>query len=176
MFNLGDSFGFRRSAEFLFSGAEGRFSVPVSGSFLQGDLVEIDPASAGYVIKSATDKVLLPGVRGLLVQVDQLFIEPGLTRNVVFNTRDLSAVINDAPCVIATGAGLKVWVKNLASVTGTAGRRSYSAETRCSLTSLAVGDFVKWDGTKFVKGASAGVSVGVCTALQSAGFEFTLLA
>lgn len=173
MHNLGDSFGFRRSDEILHSGAEANFKVPVSGAFLQGDLVEIDPASPGYLKKSATDKPLVPGVRGLLVQYGQLRIEPGLTGTVVFNTRDLSKVVNDAPAVIVTGAGIKVWVKNLASVSAP-GRRAYSAETRVTLASLAVGDLVQWDGSKFVEATAPANAIGTVTKVTSSGAEFTL--
>lgn len=174
MHSLGDSFGFRRSDEDLHSGAEANFKVPTTGTFLQGDVVEIDPANPGYLKKSATDLPLVPGVRGLLVQYGQLFITPGLTRPLVFNTRDLSTVINDAAAVIVTGAGIKVWVKNLTAVTGVAGRRSYAAETRVTLAGLAVGDLVQWDGSKFIEATAPANAVGTVTKVTSTGVEFTL--
>jgi hypothetical protein len=174
MHNLGDSFGFRRSDEILHSGAEANFKVPVSGTFLQGDVVEIDPASPGYLKKSATDLPLVPGVRGLLVQYGQLRVSPGLTRSEIFNTRDLSAVINDAPAVIVTGGGIKVWVKNLAAQTGVAGKRNYAAETRVTLSGLAVGDLVQWDGSKFIEATAPANAIGTVTKVTSSGVEFTL--
>jgi hypothetical protein len=173
MHNLGDSFGFRRSDEDLHSGAEANFKVPVSGTFLQGDVVEIDPASPGYLKKSATDLPLVPGVRGLLVQYGLLRVSVGLVGQEIFNTRDLSKVFNDAPAVIVTGAGLKVWVKNLAAVT-TAGRRPYSAETRVTLAGLAVGDLVQWDGSKFIEATAPANAIGTVTKVTSTGAEFTL--
>lgn len=174
MHNLGDSFGFRRSEESLWTGAEGGFKVPASGTFLQGDLVEIDPASPGYLKKSAANAPLIPGFRGLLVQTDQLFVSAGLTRPEIYNTRDLSAVVNDAYAVIATGAGLKVWVKNLLAVTG-AGRRNYAAETRCDVTGIVLGDLVAWDGSKYVETATAANAVGRVTGeITASGFTFVL--
>jgi hypothetical protein len=175
MHNLGDSFGFRRSDEILWSGAEGGFKTPVGVTLLQGDMVEIDPASPGYLKKSLTNLPLVPGVRGLLVQYDQLFVESGLTRPVIFNTRDLSTTIEDTYAVIATGAGLKVWVKNLAAVT-TGARRHYSAETRCTVASVAVGDLIGWDGSKFVEVTSPiTVAIGTVTGeVTASGFTFTL--
>lgn len=175
MHNLGDSFGFRRSDESLFSGAEGGFKVPAGATgWKQGDLVTIDPANPGYLKLAAANSPLVPGVTGLLVQYDQLFVTAGLTRDVVHNTRDLSEIVPGAPAVIATGAGLKVWVKNLAAVTG-AGRRNYSTETRCTATGIAVGDKIAWDGSKYVETATAAATIGTVTGeISSAGFTFVL--
>lgn len=173
MHNFGDSFGFRRSDEILHSGAEANLKVPTTGTFLQGEVVELDPANPGYVKRSATDLPLVPGIRGLLVQYGQLRLEPGLVGQVIFNTRDLSRVVNDAATVVVTGAGIKVWVKNLAAVTAGGGRRTYGAETRVTLAGLAIGDWVKWDGTKFVEGLEAN-AIGTVTKVTADGVEFTL--
>lgn len=175
MHNLGDSFGFRRSDESLWSGAEGGFKVPADATdWKQGDLVTIDPANPGYLKLADAGAALVPGVTGLLVQYDQLFVSAGLTRDVVYNTRDLGAIVPGAPAVIATGAGLKVWVKNLAAVTGS-GRRNYPAETRCVATGIALGDSVSWDGAKYVETADTAAVIGTVTGeITSAGFTFVL--
>lgn len=175
MHNLGDSFGFRRSDESLWSGAEGGFKVPADATdWKQGDLVTIDPANPGYLKLAAAGALLVPGVTGLVVQYDQLFISAGLTRNEVYNTRDLGVIVAGAPAVIATGAGLKVWVKNLAAVTGS-GRRAYPAETRCTATSIAVGDKISWDGAKYVETTDPTKTIGTVTGeITSAGFTFVL--
>ena len=174
MHNLGDSFGFRRSDETLWSGAEGGFKVPADANWKQGDLVTIDPANPGYLKLAAAGALLVPGVTGLVVQYDQLFISAGLTRNEVYNTRDLGVIVAGAPAVIATGAGLKVWVKNLAAVTAS-GRRAYPAETRCTATSIAVGDKISWDGAKYVETTDPTKTIGTVTGeITSAGFTFVL--
>jgi hypothetical protein len=174
MHNFGDSFGFRRSDEILHSGAEANLKVPATGTFLQGDVVELDPANPGYVKKSAANAPLVPGIRGLLVQYGELRNEPGLTRNVIHNTRDLSAVVNDAQTVVVTGAGIKVWVKNLAQVTAGSGRRAYAAEDRITLASLVLGDLVAWTGTKFARTTDAAAAIGTVTKVTATGAEFTL--
>lgn len=173
MHNFGDSFGFRRSDEILHSGAEANLKTPTTGTFLQGDLVEIDAANPGYVKRSAANAPLIPGVRGLLVQYGELRNEPGLTGTVVFNTRDLSQVVNDRQMVIVTGAGIKVWVKNLDAVS-TAGRRAYAAETRVTLTAMVVGDLVAWDGTRFARTIDPAAAIGTVTKVTATGAEFTL--
>lgn len=179
MHSLGDSFGFRRSDEDLHSGAESNFKVPATQVaeeqvYLQGDLVEIDSASPGYVVRSAADAPLVPGVRGLLVQYGQLLVSAGLTRNTIFQTRDLSEVVLDAPTVIVTGAGIKVWVKNLDAVAAGTGRRTYAAEERCDTASVTLGSLVKWDGNKFVHTTDADKAVGTVTSVTADGFEFVL--
>lgn len=180
MRNFGDSFGFRRLTDDFMSGAEGGFKVLTGASLLQGDLVEIDPAHPGYLVKSASGAVLVPGFRGILVQRDEM-LDPKLNRLPVVNTRDLSQIVPERHAIIMTGAGIKVWYKNLAADTRT-GYRNYAAETRLDLTGIVVGSTVGWDGSKYVatRAASQGVTaipaIGTVTLVESdgSGFEFTL--
>ena len=197
MHNLGDSFGFRRSYEDFWSGAEGGYKLPldpaggnVLSNLLQGDLVTVDlttttvsPTMNGALKKAPADTVLVPGFTGLVVQYDQLFISAGLTRPVIFQTRDLSQLIPNTYAVIATGAGLKVWVRNLPAVTGP-NRRNYPAETRCALTGesgavAAPGALVAWDGAKYVPTTNEAHAIGtitgeVYTTAGGEGFTFVL--
>lgn len=175
MHSFGRSFGLRKSDEDLQSGAEGGFRVPLTGTFLQGDLVEIDAASPGYLKKSADGAPLVPGVRGLVLQYDQLFKTPGVTGPRVYTDRSLSQVINGELAVILTGAGIKAWVRNLAAVTASAGHLGWAAETRCTATGIALADMVKWDGDKYVKTSTAAEAIGQVTGeISATGFAFVL--
>lgn len=182
MHSLGDSFGFRRSNEHLFSGPENA-RIPFGFTGLQGDLVQIDPASADGVLSSsllksaAANAVLVPGYCGLLVQYEEFVTSDGINQQPILNTRDLSRVRPGLMALIVTGAGLKVWVKNLAAVTASATApqyKAYSAETRVTLTSMVVGDMVRWTGSVYARTTDATQSIGTVTRVTSSGAEFTL--
>lgn len=148
--DYGLNFGFRRSDESVLV-REGRLKVPVTGTFRLGSLVEFDASSAGYLKQSAANAVGEGATCGLLVQ------EEIWDRSIYAPTRIDSfyygVARNNRLAVIAAGAGAKVWFKNTAAQTRADGR-SISAVTMLDLTSVAVGDYLKWDGSKFVKSSS----------------------
>ena len=155
--DYGLNFGFRVSDESYRSGNVGDFKVPATGAFFQGMVVEIDPAAPGYIKKSAADGPIEPSYRGLLIQEDSFLMD--VHTNQVKSSVDLSAVRNDALCSIWTGAGITVWLKNTGATTRV-GQRPAAAVTILTATGLVVGDYLSWDGGKFVKAASAAVAVG----------------
>jgi hypothetical protein len=78
MTDYGLNFGFRRTLGDA-SVREGRYRVPKTGDFYQGDLVTIDHAAPGFVKKAAADAKIEPGVTGFLIQEFELasIYEPG---------------------------------------------------------------------------------------------------
>jgi len=143
----GLNFGFRRSDE---SGrnSEGRFKTPVSGAIRLGSAVEIDPASPGYLKKSAANAVPTPGKSGLLVQ-EENFIRN--TYDVVgYDSYDNGVALLDKLSVITYGTGTKVWFKNTGAETRADGR-VITAVTMVTVAGLIVGDYLGWDGSKWVE-------------------------
>ena len=154
MSDYGQNFGFRRSDEHLRSGNEGRFRVPKTGVFKQGDLVTIDTANPGYVKKADANANLEPGFTGILIQ-EEVHLLP-YPANKAKDT-----VVNRNLCSIWTGAGLKIWLRNTAARTIVA-------------PDLAVGDHVEWDGSKYVKSTDPGI--GRVTAAAADYAEVSLAA
>lgn len=176
--DYGLNFGFRRSDETMRSGNEGRQKVPATGTFLQGDLVELDPANPGFIKKSAAGAPIEPGFRGLLIQEEgwdqSIYSAPpgdSFTRGTVRNGR---------LCSIWTGAGLKIWLKNTAAQTRADGR-VIAARTAVTAVALAIGDLVEWDGAKFVEAtgiddaAKTARAVGRCTLSDGVGYAEIVL-
>jgi hypothetical protein len=155
--NYGLNFGFRVSDESYRSGNVGDFMVPTTGIFTQGMVVEVDPANPGYIKKSAADAPVEPSFRGLLIQEDSFLHD--IHTNQVKSSVDLAAVRNGALCSIWTGAGIQVWLKNT-KATARLGQRPAAAVDIVVAVGLNVGDFLSWDGAKFVKAASAAVAIG----------------
>jgi len=173
MSDYGLNFGFRRSDESMRSGNEGRQKVPATGTWFQGDLVTFDPANPGYIMKAAADAPIAPGYTGLLIQEDAWDL--GVHGNQYKTSVDLRTVINDRLCSIWTGGGLKIWLKNTAATTK-AGQRAAAAVTVVTVAGLAIGDYLKWDGAKYVEGASEAVSVARVTSTNGVDYvEATLL-
>lgn len=152
MSDYGYNFGFRRSDESMRSGNEGRLKVPAAGTFHQGDVVTFDPANPGYIKMAAAATPIEPGFTGLLIQEDAW--DRGVHGNQVATSQDLDQVINDRLCSIWTGAGLKIWLKNTPA-TAKAGQRARDARTVVTVAGLAIGDYIAWDGAKFVEAADA---------------------
>lgn len=177
---FGDSFGFRRSSEYLWSGPESRFRIPTTATaatyWLQGNVVTLDPDNAGELKIAADDAPIVPGVTGLLIQYDRFISPDNFTTFPVTRTRDLSQVKPGLLANVVTGAGIKVWVKNLDAVAASATRKGYDAEVRVDLTGLVVGSYIGWSGTDFEVKATAATAIGTVTAVTSTGCEFTLLA
>jgi hypothetical protein len=148
--DYGLNFGFLRSDESSRSAAEGRFKTPVGSSLLLGTMVEIDPASPGYLKQSAADAEVVTGYCGLLLQElewDRSIYESeaGLVDTLMKGVAKANRL-----AVITSGAGTKVWFKNTSSVTRADGR-VVAGRTMATLTGVAVGDQLGWDGSKWVE-------------------------
>jgi hypothetical protein len=144
--DYGLNFGFLRSDESL-RGTEGRFKTPVGSSLLIGSVVEINPASAGYLKQSATSAVPKAGFCGLLVQeldFDRSIYESDVS---LLDSFQLGVAKANRLSVLTWGAGVKIWLKNTAGQTRADGR-VISARTMFS-GSPAVGATMFWDGAKF---------------------------
>lgn len=149
MSDYGRNFGFLRSDEHV-RVSEGRFKTPVGSSLLLGTVVEIDPASAGYMKQSATNPTFITGYCGLLLQ------ELAWDRSIYdapadgLDSYQLGVAKADRLSIITGGHGVKVWYKNTASETRADGR-AISARTMFTAAGVAVGDVLGWDGSKFVE-------------------------
>jgi hypothetical protein len=147
--DYGLNFGFRRSDESV-RGSEGRLKVPATGTFRLGSLVKFDKDNSGYLKAAAADEVGSGGYIGLLVQEeiwDRSIYAPDRVDSFSYGVAR-----NNRLAVIAFGAGTKVWFKNTQQQTRADGR-TISAVTMVSFAGgIAVGDYLKWDGSKFVKG------------------------
>lgn len=180
MHSFGNSFGFRRSNEHLHSGPQSA-RIPLTFIGLQGDLVTIDAASGStlgvpYLKVAPANSVIEPGVTGLLVQYEEFITADGINRESILNTRELSRVRVGQLANIVTGAGLKIWLKNLPAVvtSGSLQYKAYGAETRITMTSLVLGDMVKWTGTVYARTTTAAESIGRVTRVTTTGAEISL--
>lgn len=145
--DYGLNFGFRRSDESV-RYAEGRLKTPATGSaLLLGAAVELDPASLGYLKKSAANAEPRTGSHGLLLQEESHIF--GLFDVLTHDSIDLGAAKLDTLSVITAGPGTKVWFRNTPAYSRPP--RSKGAVTLLSLTSVAVGDQLGWDGAKWIK-------------------------
>lgn len=150
MSDYGLNFGFLRSDESSRSAAEGRCKTPVGSALLLGTMVEINPASLGYLKQSAANAALITGFSGLLLQElewDRSIYESDA--HLVDSFMKGVAKPNKL-AVITSGPGTKVWFKNTAGVTRADGR-VISARTLFTAAGLAVGDNLGWDGSKWVE-------------------------
>lgn len=150
MSDYGLNFGFLRSDESSRSAAEGRYKTPAGSALLLGTMVEINPASPGYLKQSAADAAAVTGYSGLLLQ--ELEFERSIYESdaSLVDTLMKGVAKPNRLAVITSGAGTKVWLKNTATVTRADGR-VVSGRTLVDLTGLAVGDSLGWDGAKWVK-------------------------
>lgn len=147
--DYGLNFGFRRSDEQT-SVREGRFKTPVGSALQMGSAVEIDPASAGYIKKSAANAAPVTGKSGLLVQEESNFF--GLFEVQDHDSLDLGIAKADKYSIVWSGQGTKVWMRNTAAYSRFG--RTKAAVTVVDLTGVAVGDQLGWDGSKWVKAVS----------------------
>jgi hypothetical protein len=150
MSDYGQNFGFLRSDESSRSAAEGRFKTPVGSALLLGTMVEIDPASPGYLKASAASADVITGYRGLLLQeldFDRSIYESDAAS---IDTLQKGVAKPNRLAVITSGAGTKVWFRNTAGATRADGR-VIAARTMATLTSVVVGDTLGWDGSKWVE-------------------------
>lgn len=176
MSDYGLNFGFRRSDETMRT-AEGRFRTPAGSALLLGTMVEIDPANPGYLKQSASDAAVITGFSGLLLQ------ELDFDRSIYESNADAldsfqkGVALPARLSVITSGAGVKVWFKNTAGITRADGR-TVNARTVATVTGVAVGDVMGWDGTKWVETGTLTNGVMKVTDVNTTTnyFEATLLA
>lgn len=151
MSDYGLNFGFLRSDESSRSAAEGRYKTPVGSSLALGTMVEIDPATPGYLKAAGGNTAPVTGYSGLLLQeldFDRSIYESGADALDSFQKGVAKA---NRLAVITSGAGTKVWLRNTAGVTRADGRVIAARTMVDSPASLVVGDTLGWDGTKWVK-------------------------
>lgn len=145
--DYGVNFGFRRSDESVRL-SEGRVKTPATGPLLMlGTAVELDPANAGYLRAAAASAKPRPGTCGLLIQEeiwDRSIYGPERV-----DSFQIGIAYPNRLSVITTGAGTKAWFKNTTAQTRADGR-SISAVTMVTLTGVAVGHGLAWDGTFWV--------------------------
>lgn len=171
MSNYGLNFGFRRSGGDS-AVREGRFRVPKTGTFRQGEIVTIDPAAPGFVKKAAAGAAIVPGVTGLLIQHDawqESIYEAGEV-----DSHGKGGVRGGNLCTIWAGQGEKIWLKNTAEQPNRWDGRSIPARTVITATGLVIGDDLEWDGDKFVK-ASSGTPVATVTATNGTDYAEAVL-
>jgi hypothetical protein len=167
--DYGLNFGFLRSDESSRSAAEGRFKTPVGSALVLGTMVEVNPASAGYLKQSAVNAAVVTGYTGLLLQeleFDRSIYESDAS---LVDTLQKGVAKPNRLAVITSGAGTKVWFKNTSTVTRADGR-VVAGRTMATLTSVAVGDELGWDGSKWVEvnGGTVTNAVMKVTAIDSA--------
>lgn len=158
--NYGLNFGFRRSDEHLRTGTEGRLRVPATGTFHAGDFVTFDPANPGYIKMADANTGIRPGFSGFLIQEDAWDIP--LNGNQIMMTYDYDVIHNSSLCAIWTGAGLKIWLKNTPAKSNR-GQRSLPSVTKVTVAGLAIGDFLAWDGAKYIETATESAAVAQVT-------------
>jgi hypothetical protein len=147
--DYGINFGFRRSDESM-AIREGRFKTPAGSALKLGTAVEIDPAAPGYLKQSAANAVGITrsGFAGILVQEEVHIRSAYEDQETDSFTRGVARA--DKLSVIYSGAGTKIWLANNAAQTRADGR-VIDAVTIVTVTGLAVGECLGWDGSKWVE-------------------------
>lgn len=152
--DYGLNFGFRRSDESM-RVAEGRQRTP-DADLLLGTCVEIDPANPGIMRQGAANVVARTGSCGLLLQ--ELDWDFSIYESSITDSFDKGVARRNRQAVITSGAGVKVWFKNTATINRADGRvipaRSlvnFATDGAGGATTLAIGDQLGWDGTQWVK-------------------------
>lgn len=162
--DYGRNFGFRRSDESV-RNSEGRFRTPTTGNaLLLGTAVQIDSANAGDLKVCAANASLIPGFAGLLVQ-EEIHL-PSIYDAEYIDTYGIGAAKKGRLSVITTGAGTKVWFKNTGAETRADGR-SIAAVTLVTISGVAVGDCLGWDGTYWAETATAAYQWMTVTAVDT---------
>lgn len=151
--DYGRNFGFRRSDETM-AIREGRQKVPATGTFVQGECVVVDPANPGFLKRAAANEVAIPGYSGMLIQ-EEVWDRSVYGRQVL-DSFALNGVLNSRLATIWSGAGTKVWFRNTAAQTRVDGRVIAAAGLLASPATIAVGDFLGWNGTQYAEVAPAG--------------------
>lgn len=147
--DYGLNFGFRRSDESM-AIREGRHKTPASGTaLLLGTAVQIDPANPGYLKQCAANAAAISGFTGLLVQEESHIDTVFNATNWGHDSYDLGTAKKDQLSTIWSGDGTKVWFRNTAVYDR--GERHRDAVAMVTLTGVAVGDRLGWDGAKWVE-------------------------
>lgn len=171
--NYGRNFGFRRSDENTRI-SNGRLRTPATGTFRMGMLVARDAAAPGFLKAATANQIGAGGEVGLLVQ-EEGFIGSIYGQGVEhYDSNNLGLAKNNTLSVITAGAGTKVWFQNTAGETRADGR-VLSAVTMATLTGLVVGDYLTWDGTKFIEGTSANSMLQVTEVNIAGGYVEAVL-
>ena len=170
------NFGFRAFTNII---RNGRFRTPASGTFLIGQPVILDSASAGF-FKAATAGVAANAAGGVVVfeHIQVKGVDPAL-----YGEGDFASVPNSQYAQIVRGAGVKVWLKETASKTLYDGRTqaAYSPFAgSVNLATLAIGAQLTPDGAgkwKVANGTTDGEwltveSVNASTKTVEARFNF----
>lgn len=161
--NYGLHFGVRRWDEDV-AIREGRYKTPTTGSkLLTGSCVEIDFAAPGYMKQGVNNCSSRVGVSGLLIWEDQ-FLQLGPIGSINAPLRQDTALLAYAAlgkyAVIAHGPGSKFWFRNVPervlpdnydfpAVVPVAGLGPDHG------SSVALGDFLGWNGTQWATVATA---------------------
>lgn len=165
MTDYGVNFGFRRMDETI-ALREGRLKVPAAGTFKQGDIVARDTSAAGFLRIGANNEPAIVGMSGILIQEEgwdfSIYGESG-----VVDSYTKSIVRNSRLAQMVSGAGIKIWLRNNAQIVNP--DRTIAARTVVTVTSLAVGEYLGWDGSKYVENATAAQQHAVVTAVSGSG-------
>lgn len=146
--DYGRNFGFRRSDETM-AIREGRQKVPAVGTFRQGECVVIDPANPGFLKRGAAGEPAVAGYSGMLVQ-EEIWDRSVYGRQVL-DSFALDEVLNNRLATIWSGAGTKVWFRNTVGQTRADGRVIAAAGLLASPATIAAGDLLGWDGTRWAE-------------------------
>lgn len=150
--DYGLNFGFRRSDETM-AIREGRLKVPATGTFRQGECVAFDPANPGFLKRAAADEPAVPGWSGMLIQEEVW--DRSIYGRQVLDSFALDEVLNNRLATIWSGAGTKVWFKNTPAQTRADGRVIAAGGLLADPTTLAVGDYLGWNGTAYAEALDA---------------------
>lgn len=167
--DYGLNFGFRRSDESV-RVSEGRFRTPATGAaLLLGTAVKIDPANPGFLVACAANDPIVPGVAGVLVQEE---VHLGSIYGPPVSSLDsfsLGIAKKNTLSVVSTGAGVKIWLKNTASQARADGRSISAVNIWDATTGTpALGDSLGWNGTQWVKTATAAAQWMTITSISAA--------
>jgi hypothetical protein len=149
--DYGLNFGFLRSDESSRSAAEGRFKTPAASNLRLGTMVEIDPATPGYLKTSAANAAPVTGYSGLLLQElewDRSIYESEAS---LVDSYMKGVAKNNRLAVITSGAGTKVWLRNTAQVDRADGRTVAAVTMVTNPAALVVGDELAWNATVWAK-------------------------
>lgn len=146
--DYGRNFGFRRSDETM-AIREGRQKVPASGTYRQGECVVIDPANPGFLKRGVANQACIPGYSGMLVQEE--IWDRSIYGRQTLDSFALDEVMNSRLATIWSGSGIKVWFRNTAAQTRADGRVIPAAGLLASPATIAVGDYLGWNGTQWAE-------------------------
>lgn len=164
MSDYGVNFGFRRMDETM-AIREGRLRLPATGTFHQGDLVVRDSATDGYLKAAANAEPAVKGMTGLLIQEEgwdySIYGESG-----IIDSYNRSSVRLGRLAQMVSGSGIKFWLRNSPDVVHP--DRTITGRTVLTETTVTVGTYLGWDGTKWVHNTTAAQEHAVVTQISGA--------